>query len=95
MADYRDPKVTSTGTKRDSGTSKWIGIAVAVLVLLILIAWWTGAFNGADDVEPVATPPATTEAPATGATGTTTGTTGTTTGTTGTTEQPATPPAQQ
>jgi hypothetical protein len=62
MADYRDPKVTTTGTKRDSGTSKWIGIAVAVLVVLLLIAWWTGAFNG--EVEPEAVAPAT-EAPVT------------------------------
>jgi hypothetical protein len=69
MADYRDPKVTTTtGAKRDSG--KWIGIAVAVLVLLLLIAWWAGAFNGAGDVAPEATAP-TTEAPAAGAPATT------------------------
>jgi Na+-transporting methylmalonyl-CoA/oxaloacetate decarboxylase gamma subunit len=69
MADYRDPKVTTSGTKRDSGTGKWIGIALAVLVVLILIAWWTGAFNGGD-VEPEVVAPAT-ETPATGAPATT------------------------
>jgi hypothetical protein len=64
MADYRDPKVTTTGTKRDANTGKWIGIAVAALVVLLLIAWWAGAFNGGAEVEPEATAP-TTEAPAT------------------------------
>jgi hypothetical protein len=63
MADYRDPKVTTTGTKRDSNTGKWIGIAVAALVVLLLIAWWAGAFNGTE-IEPVTTAP-TTETPAT------------------------------
>jgi len=70
MADYRDPKVTTTGTKRDAGTGKWIGIAVAVIVVLLLIAWWAGAFNGAD-VEPEVVAP-TTEAPATDTPATTT-----------------------
>jgi hypothetical protein len=67
MADYRDPKVTTTtGAKKDSG--KWIGIAVAALVLLLLIAWFAGAFDG--DVEPEAVAPAT-ETPAAGAPATT------------------------
>ncbi len=63
MADYRDPKVT-TSSAREGGAGKWIGIAVAVLVVLLLIAWWVGAFNGAGDVEPEAVAP-TTEVPAT------------------------------
>ncbi|MBM9595302.1 hypothetical protein [Roseitranquillus sediminis] len=36
MADYRDPKVTTT---RKSGASRWIWIALAVLVVLLLL-WW-------------------------------------------------------
>jgi hypothetical protein len=87
MADYRDPKVTTTGKKQDTG--KWIGIAVAVLVVLLLIAWWAGAFNGAEEVEPVVETP-TTEAPATPP-----ATEGTTPpATEGTTTEPAAP-AQQ
>jgi hypothetical protein len=84
MADYRDPKVTSTGTRRDGGTGKWIGIAVAVLVVLALIAWWGGAFNGGE-VEPEAMAPGA-EAPTTEGTATPPAE--------GTTEQPAAP-AQQ
>lgn len=87
MADYRDPKVTTTGTRQDTGTTKWIGIAVAVIVVLLLIAWWAGAFNGGGEVEPEATAPTTETAPATGTAPATE---------TPTTEQPAaTPPAQQ
>ena len=58
MADYRDPKVTTTGSKRDN--KKWIGIAVAAVVVLLLIAWWVGAF-GTAEVEPVVEAPVTEE----------------------------------
>ena len=63
MAEYRDPKVTTTGTKQNGSAGKWIGLALAALVLLLLIAWWLGAF-GSEEVEPVVVVP-TTEAPAT------------------------------
>lgn len=63
MADYRDPKVTG-GTRQDGGTRKWVGIAIAGLVILLLIAWWVGAFNGEEEIEPEAVSPAT-EAPVT------------------------------
>ena len=65
MADYRDPKVTTGTTKRDSSTSKWVGIAVAVLAVLLLIAWFIGAFDNEAEVAPEAVAPAT-EAPAAG-----------------------------
>jgi hypothetical protein len=92
MADYRDPKVTTPGVRRENTTGKWIGIAVAVLVVLLLIAWFGGYFGGAD-VEPVGETPATEgTAPATGGTTTPPATGGTTPPAT---EQPATPPAQQ
>lgn len=64
MADYRDPKVTG-GTKRNE-TGKWVGIAIAALVVLLLIAWFAGLFGGEEEVvvEPEAVAPAT-EAPVT------------------------------
>jgi hypothetical protein len=65
MADYRDPKVTTGSTKRDSGMGKWVGIAIAALAVLLLIAWWAGALGGGDTVEPEVVAPAT-EEPATG-----------------------------
>jgi hypothetical protein len=66
MADYRDPKVT-TGTKQKSGgMGKWIGITLAVLVLLLLLAWLAGFFNS-DEVDVVvpATDAPVTEVPVT------------------------------
>ena len=64
MADYRDPKVTG-GTRQNAGTGKWIGIAIAALVVLLLIAWFAGLFGGEEEVvEPEAVAPAT-EAPVT------------------------------
>ena len=76
MSNYRDPKVTTTEEK--SGIGKWIGIAVAVILALLLLAWLLGTFdNNTTETVPVVTEE---PAPATG-----------TTGTTGTT--PAAPPA--
>ena len=50
--DFRDPKVTPTGTattgaETTGGMGKWIGIGIAALVALLLLAWIFGAF--ADD----------------------------------------------
>lgn len=69
MADYRDPKVTTTG-KTDSGMSKWIGIAIAALVVIGLIWWWMSADDDTAIVAPttegtVTEQPATIEEPAT------------------------------
>lgn len=50
--DYRDPKVTSTGSS-GSGIGKWIAIAIAVLLALALLAWLLGFFD--DDVDAVVT----------------------------------------
>ena len=45
MPDYRDPKVTEGGKKKDS-MGKWIGITAAVIVLLLLLGWLFGWFGG-------------------------------------------------
>ena len=63
MADYRDPKVTSTG-KKSGGMGRWLGIAAAVIILLLLLAWLLGWFGGqeVETVEPtVIEEPAATE----------------------------------
>lgn len=57
MADYRDPKVTETND--GGGMGKWIGILIAGLVALLLLAWLLGWFDGpevaeVEAVEPVA-----------------------------------------
>lgn len=52
MADYRDPKVSKTGGKKKDSMGKWIGIALAVIVLLLLLGWLLGWFGG-DDVAAV------------------------------------------
>ncbi len=51
--DFREPKVTDT--KTDGGMGKWIGIAVAAILALLLLAWLFGAF-GDDDVETTTVP---------------------------------------
>ncbi|NDV87106.1 hypothetical protein GTW51_10370 [Aurantimonas aggregata] len=43
MSNYRDPKVTTTENK--SSVGKWIGIAIAVILALILLAWALGSFD--------------------------------------------------
>ncbi|HEV7344040.1 MAG TPA: hypothetical protein VGN60_00185 [Devosia sp.] len=57
MTDYRDPKVTKTsGSSGSSGAGKWIAIAIVVILALLLLAWWMGAFNGNEvDTVPVVT----------------------------------------
>ena len=52
--DLRDPKVTQTNTAGSGGMGKWIGIAIAVLLGLLILAWLLGAF-AADDEEAAAT----------------------------------------
>ena len=42
--DFRDPKVTNTD-KSSGGIGKWIGIAIAALVALLLLLWLFGAFE--------------------------------------------------
>ena len=49
MADYRDPKVTSTDKgKSGGGMARWLGIAAAVIILLLLLAWLLGWFGGGE-----------------------------------------------
>ena len=44
--DFRDPKVTSDGSSASSGgIGKWIAIAVAALLALLLLAWLFGLFE--------------------------------------------------
>ena len=62
MPDYRDPKVTKTEDK-SSNMMKWLGIAAAVILALLLLAWLLGWF-GADETEVETVEPATTEEPA-------------------------------
>lgn len=62
MANYRDPKVTNTHQKKDSGMGKWIGIAVVAIVVLILLAWLMGWFND-DDEAGIIEEPATVQEP--------------------------------
>lgn len=59
MSNYRDPKVTTAETK--SGAGKWIGIAIAVILALLLLAWLLGSFDNEEEVDAV---PVVTEEPA-------------------------------
>lgn len=52
--DFRDPKVTP-GTKETGGIGKWIGIAVAAILVLLLLGWLLGLFAD-DDVDAVVVP---------------------------------------
>ena len=68
MAEYRDPKVTDTGTTATTrtGTSPVVWI-VAALIILALLAWMLGWFGGetvttTDTAEPAAV--TTTDTPA-------------------------------
>lgn len=54
MAEYRDPKVTTPTKSRSGGMGKWIGIILAIIVALLLLAWLTGWW----DNDEVATVPA-------------------------------------
>jgi hypothetical protein len=53
--DFRNPKVTSGGTSDSGGIGKWIAIAVAALLALLLLAWLFGLF-GNDDVDAAVVP---------------------------------------
>ncbi|WP_299823041.1 hypothetical protein [uncultured Jannaschia sp.] len=46
--DFRNPKVQEAGTKSSGGIGKWIGIAVAAILALLLLLWLFGAL-GSDD----------------------------------------------
>ena len=52
--DYRDPKVTTTGSS-SGGMGKYIMYAAIAVVVLLLLAWLLGWFGG--DAEVVATEP--------------------------------------
>ena len=52
MADYRDPKVTTTNDKKGNSMGKWIGIILAVIVALLLLAWLFGAFGTEVETNP-------------------------------------------
>ncbi len=52
MADYRDPKVTTTQSRSNRGMGTWIGIVIAALILIALIWWWWGGSYDADVVAP-------------------------------------------
>lgn len=45
MADYRDPKVTNTSGNKANSMGKWIGIALAALLGLLLLGWLFGLFD--------------------------------------------------
>ena len=47
--DFRDP-VIHDSSKSSGGISKWIGIALAVLIALLLLSWLFGLFDDDDAV---------------------------------------------
>ncbi len=53
--DFRDPKVTPGAKDTGGGIGKWIGIAVAAILVLLLLGWLLGLFAG-DDVDAVVVP---------------------------------------
>lgn len=61
MTDYRNPKVT-TPQNKGSSVGKWVSIAIAALVAILLLMWALGSND--DTVEPVSTEPTATEEPA-------------------------------
>ena len=46
--DFRDPKVTTSSPS--GGIGKWIGLAIAALVALLLLLWLFGAFDDDEEV---------------------------------------------
>ena len=52
MSDHRDPKVTKTGDKKRGGGGKWIGVALAVLVALLLLGWFGGEEPEVETADP-------------------------------------------
>ena len=59
--DYRDPKVTTTGTTSASGSRNWLWYIIGAVVLLLLLGWLLGLFAAADDEAAVTEEPAATE----------------------------------
>ena len=59
--DYRDPKVTTTGTTSASGSRNWLWYIIGAVVLLLLLGWLLGLFSAADDEALVTDEPAATE----------------------------------
>ena len=55
--DYRDPKVTTTGTDMRSSGMKWLWWILAAIVILILLAWVLGWFDGTDVIGTVPVTP--------------------------------------
>ncbi len=72
MAEYRDPKVTTTtARKKGASAGRWIAIFIGLVVIAMIIAWWWGGFGSADsDHAAVAPVPSATEGTATTGTGT-------------------------
>lgn len=60
--DYRDPKVTTTGTTTGRSSMNWLWYVLGALLLLLLLGWLLGLF-GADDTA-TATDATATEEPA-------------------------------
>ena len=48
--DFRNPKVSDGAAGSAGGLGKWIGIALAALVALLLLAWLFGLFADDDEV---------------------------------------------
>lgn len=51
---YRDPKVTTTHDSKKGGMGKWLAIAAAVILALIVLWWLLGS---GEEVEPVPVAP--------------------------------------
>ena len=56
MANYRDPKVTTTHDRKKGGMGKWLAIAAAIIIALLLLWWLLGSGEEAS-VEPVPVEP--------------------------------------
>lgn len=56
--DFRDPVVHDSSSSSSGGIGKWIGIAVAVLIALLLLSWLLGLFGNDEAVVTEADDPA-------------------------------------
>lgn len=61
--DYRDPKVTSTGSSGAKSSMNWLWWVLGAIVLLLILAWLLGWF-GTGTTTTTTTPATTTEPPA-------------------------------